>query len=80
MDPFITIQRSTLADVLRHVSRTEDVNAIREADGSDEAEAHRRNCEGARELEQRLEAGTIGDVSVDGALETLIRDVLEANA
>jgi hypothetical protein len=79
MDAWVPVKRDTLATVLRYLCESEDVNAIREEDGSDEADAHRRNCEAARELEDRVERGTVADVSVDGALRTLIEDVKRAN-
>jgi hypothetical protein len=83
MDPFVTIKRDTLADLLRHVSQAESVNAVRAelAAGDDAAgDEHRRCADGAGELQQRVERGTIGDVSIDGALETLTRELMRAAA
>ena len=84
MDPFITIKRDTLADLLRHVSQAEAVNAVRAelaAGGvTHTSGAHRSNSDAAGELQTRVERGTIGDVSIDGALETLTRELLKAAA
>ena len=83
MDPFVTLKRESLAKVLRHICQSEAVNAVRaevHAGEAEPGERHRRNSEAARELEDRIERGTIADVSVEGALDSLMADVIAASA